>query len=236
MDPIAVKRYIGQVWYDSLAEVVEDFTTGDNAYVNAYSGKRENRLEVYIGSVILYNVRYRDILRAGGAEALYPVLFREAPMLRQETKALRSLERSLDERLPLGNYDIQCLSVDDSFTVHGRVYDGLTDVKAHIEWYMRRNRDPYRANRYHHLPGDVHVLCNYEPYPIFDSSDLGDDRDYCNYFFNNRPYADADFGRISGMPAGGNFDKALESLTCVDELSLLYYPGDGNTMLLVTAK
>lgn len=234
MTKIAVPRYVGQVWYESLAEIVEDFTTGENSFVNAYNGRRENRLSTYIGGVILYNTCYRDILRAGGAEALYPVLFKEAPALRAEKSALWSLEQALDGQGPIAKYDIQCLSIHDSFTVHGRVYDGLADVEKNIELYMRDRRDAYVNRFFQYTPGDVHILCNYAPYPIFDSSDFYEDRTYNNYFFKAIPFNTKDLDIIDKIPFGTNFSKAHEKLPCVDELSLLYYPSEGVTMLLVT--
>ena len=233
---ISVYRHIGKVWYDSLEEIVEEFTTGDNVYVNVYNGRKENRLGAYIGGVVAYNVRYRDLLRKEGYDALLSVLFKEAPALRGEACAIGCLESDLERRGPLGDYDIQCLSVNDSFTVHGRVYDGLDDVCENTEWYLRRRGEPFPAGGHHHRPGDVHVLCNYEPYPIFDSSDWGDDRTYRNYFFKNGQFKPADFTKISDIGDDGNFCKAHERLRCVDAIPLLYYPGDRNTMLLVTSR
>ena len=236
MTRVAVYRYIGKVWYDSLAEVVEDFTTGQNVYTNVFNGKLENRLDGYIGNVVLYNVRYRDIYRAGGADALYPVLFKEAPALRQEKNALHSLEKSLDYQGKLGNYNIQCLSVDDSFCVHGHVFHGLADVRKSVNIYMRQGREPFGAKGCHPLPDNLHVLCNYMPYPIFDSSDWGDNREYCNYFFTKDCFSSSKIARIQAIPARSNFCKAHEQLTCVNELPLLYCDGDKTSMLLVTPK
>ena len=235
MSRIAVYRSAGRVWYDSLAEVVEDFTTGDNVYTNVFNGRQENRLGGHIGDVVLYNVRYRDICRAGGADALYMVLFREAPALKEEKSALRDLERALDRWGKPGNYDIQCLSVDDSFSVHGHVFNGLDDVRSNVEWFMHRGR-PFRAKNDHPLPSDVRILCDYMPYPVFDSSDWGDNRDYCNYFFKAGRFDASEMDWVSGMPITDNYSKAHERLTCVDELSLLYCDGDSDSMLLVTPK
>ena len=86
MNRIAVNRQAGRVWYEDFASFVEDLTTGGNTYVNAYNGKTGNRLEYYIADVILYNVRYRDILRARGIDALMAVLFDEAPAFREEPR------------------------------------------------------------------------------------------------------------------------------------------------------
>lgn len=234
MTRIAVYKHLGQVWYDSLAEVVTDLTTGHNTYVR--NGETENRLRYYLGNIVLFNVRYRDIFRAGGAETLYPALFKEAPALQKEKSALKSLEDALDRRGRLGDYDIQCISVNDSFCVHGRVFDGLNDVRKNVELYMRRRREPSESKHYQHRLGDVHVLCYYEPFPIFDSSDWGEDRTYCNFFFKNWRFGVSDFRRIDEIPDDGNLNKANERLPFVNEMPLLYYPGDGDSMLLVTAK
>ena len=82
-----------------------------------------------------------------------------------------------------------------------------------MEWSfcLKEKSDlPCPASQSVALPSDVQILCDYMPYPVFDSSDWGDNRDYCNYC------------------------TAYERLTCVDELSLLYCDGDSASMLLVT--
>ena len=221
MTKIAVNRLIGQVWYDRFSDIVEDLSTD---------------LWAYIGDIVLCNVRYRDILREKRRECLLATLFEEAPAFREDAEAIRHLEGALDRWGPLADYDIQCLSVRDSFDVFGQTYQGLDDVKGRIDWFMRGEGDARPSRRRESRSDPVQILDNYEPYPIFDSSDWGDDRDYSNFFFQKRPFSTADFREIAGIDAKSNFCKAHDNLLHLEERPVLYYQGDGNTMLLVTSE
>ena len=236
MRRIAVYRHAGKVWYDSFAEIVEDFCHGKDAIANVRDGRKENRLWAYIGGIALYNVCYRTILRNEGVNALLSVLFKEAPAFQLEDKAIECLKSAVKCRGTFGDYDIQCLSTDDSFCAHGRTFNGLDDVRENIEWYMRRRKEPKMSHRHQPHLYDVHILCNYEPYPIFDSSDWGEDRTYCNFFFKRIGFTSDDFRIIADIPDEGNFKKTHEHLACVNEMPLLYYPGDGNTMLYTSLR
>ena len=44
MNQIAVDRYIGPVWYDSFADVVADFTSGEHVLKNVFTGESYNEL------------------------------------------------------------------------------------------------------------------------------------------------------------------------------------------------
>lgn len=221
MTKIAVNRLVGQVWYDRFSDIVEDLSTD---------------LWAYMGDIVLFNVRYRDVLREKGRDGLFKALFEEAPAFRRDTEAIRHLEGALDRWGPVADYDIQCLSVRDTFEVLGQTFQGLDDVKGRIDWFMRGEREAHPSRRRESRSAPIQILDNYEPYPIFDSSDWGDDRDYCNFFFQKRPFSAADFQEIAGINAKSNFCKAHDNLPHVEERPLLYYTGDGETMLLVTPK
>lgn len=221
MTSIAVNSLIGQVWYDNFSDIVEDLST---------------HLRAYLGDIVLFNVRYRDILREKGRDGLFATLFAEAPAHREDAKAIRSLEGALDRSGPLADYDIQRLSIRDSFEVLGQKYSGLDDVRGRIDWFMRDGGYPRPSRRLQSSFDPIQILCNYEPYPIFDSSDWCDDRIYSNYFFRKRPFSAADFQDIAEIKVGSNFCKAHEDLSHVEKRPLLYYQGDGKTMLLVTPK
>lgn len=222
MNRIAVDTYIGPVWYDSFADVVANFSPGGELYL-------------YINDVVRFNVCYRDYLRAHGIDALIDLLCEQAPAFRKETAAIKTLREKVEKWGPLADYDIQCLSTDDSFTILGHRFDGLDDVRRSVEKYHRCESYDFDAKKYDKL-NDIHILCDYEPYPIFDSSDLGDDRKYCNYFFLPRQFTEDDIARIDAMPTFGNNSKVSERLEHISEMPLLYYRGDGSSMLLVSAK
>lgn len=230
MARIAVNKLFGPVWYDSFADVVTDLT----AY-ETFGGKIYNQLPTFIDDIVLFNVCYRDILRKEGLDKLLTVLFEEAPTFKNESEAIEELRKKVEEWGPLGNYDIQCLSVKDSFTVFGHRFNGLNSVWQSVEVFQRDERYMFKRDKFVSIPG-IHVLCNYEPYPQFDSSDADDDREYCNYFFLQRPFSDADCALIEAIPNPGNNEKYSDSLENVDEMPMLYYGGTGEAMILVTPK
>ena len=229
MQPIAIYHHPDRIWYPDFATILDDFTDGDET-------NTDNSLWAYIGHIVLYNVRYRDILRAEGIDGILKTLFAEAPAFRYQTNAIQYLCSSVDRHGRLADYDIQCLSIGDAFQVHGREFNGLDEVKGKVDWYLRDGGEPRAARPQGFRFNPLHILCNYEPYPIFDSSDWGDDRTYCNYFFLNRQFQPSDFKEITGIKPDGNSCKAHERLPHTGECPLLYYPGDGKTMLLVTPK
>lgn len=235
MNRIAVDRYIGPVWYDTFADVVEDFTSGEHVKKNVFTGEYFNELDVFIDHVVLFNVCYRDYLRLHGIEALIDLLCNQAPSLRKETEAIKALREKVEEWGPLADYDIQCLSIEDSFTVLGHYFYGLADVLRSVEKYHRHKRNDFDAGKFVKRD-DIHILCDYEPYPIFDISDAGDDREYRNFFFLSRPFTSDDISHIDMLPTKGDNCKVSEQMNYVSEMPLLYYRGDGPSMLLVTAK
>ena len=229
MPPIAIYHHPDRIWYPDFAAIVKDFTNGDETCT-------ENGLWAYIGNIVLYNVRYRDILRQKGVDGILETLFAEAPAFRHQTNVIQYLCSSVDRHGRLADYDIQCLSVQDTFRVHGREFHGLDEVKGKVDWYLRNGGEPQAVRPQGFRFDPLRILCNYEPYPIFDSSDWSDGRTFCNYFFLMRQFHLPDFKQIGSMWNDWNFCKAHERLPRVGECPLLYYPGDGESMLLVTPK
>ena len=235
MNQIAVDRYIGPVWYDSFADVVADFTSGEHVRKNVITGEFYNELYVYIGYIVQYNTCYRDYLRAHGIDALIEHLCEQAPAFRAETDAINTLRRKAEEWGPLGDYDIQCQGMYQDFFVHDVYFRGIGDVRRSVELYQRDKRQVFPAKDYVQREG-IHILCNYEPYPQFDISDAGDDREYVTYFFFNRPITREDLDYTEQLPSNGNNLKISERLDRVSEIPMLYYKGDGPSILLVTPK
>ena len=235
MNRIAVDRHIGPVWYDSFADVVADFTSGEHVRKNVVTGEFYNELYVFISAIVQYNACYRDYLRAHGIDALIEHLCEQAPAFRFETEAMNTLRANAEKWGPLGDYDIQCLPTNAPFTVLGHRFNGLQEVSRSAEKYHRHNGNDFDAEKYVKLD-DIHIFCSYEPYPIFDFADVGDDRTYSNYFFRQRPFTGDDIAFINAMPSFGNNCKVSEHMTNVSEMPMLYYKGDGPSMLLVTAK
>lgn len=235
MEKIAVYSLVGKVWYDSFEEIVGTLRDGPLSFASAGTGERKSTLWAYIGGIVRYNVRFRDILRREGPDGLINYLCVEAPDFAAEEEAIARLRKNVEDYGMPAEYDIQCLSIHDGFTVLGHHFNGLQNVQDAVDTLHCRKLSTTEANN-PNLPDGIHVLCDYEPYPKFDSYDWGDDRIYGNYFFLPRPFTESDIAAIDAVRHRGNFCAAGEELPFVDRMPLLYYVGDGGTMLLVTPK
>ena len=146
-------------------------------------------LYVYIVEIILYNIRFRDCLRANGIDAVIQMLIDEAPIIALDFKGIDHLKKMWHERLDehIAAYDIQCLPQDNRLYIEGCWLDGLDDIEAQVEvsgnprhtyskWYTRQE--------YKHNPLGLHIGNIWESYPVFDSYDASDGRSYNNYVFS----------------------------------------------------
>lgn len=122
-------------------------------------------------------------------------------------------------------------------TILGHTFNGLEDVIRHRA-IIGKNRfmgvecfRPSEINEY----TDIHIGELYESYPIFDSSDLGDDRTYQNYIFRTVSVVETDMKETYGMPHGCNFCMVHENIP-VHLLPILYYKGDGDYMIDYSSK
>lgn len=186
--------------------------------------------------IVKYNVFYRDYLREYGVEALVKMIVEEAPELAEDKKALDYLREWADEE-SVAAYDIQCYNVKDKITVLGHTFNGLADIVEHREII---GKESYRGfvcftpdvmNVYQ----DVHIGELYENYPVFDSYDLGDDRTYQNYIFRNKKITRKDMEEAFAVFHKVDFCMVHEQIPDV-MLPILYYQGDGEYMLLASAK
>ena len=186
--------------------------------------------------IVQYNTCYRNHLRRHGVEDLIVRLTEEAPQLKEEKVLLHRLrEWAAEEKL--ADYDIQCYNIKDKVTILGHSFNGLKDIREHVELYGRDGYDglhcwsPTEVEPYE----DVHVGHFYESYPIFDSSDLCDDRTYQNYIFRAAPITEADMKEALRISHGINFSMVHETIS-EENLPILYYKGDGKYMLLATKR
>ena len=202
--------------FNSLAEVYSLLT-------------RNGSWGIFTLSVIVYNnIFYRDYLREHGMIELKKLIVEEAPDLVNEVKTLELLDGD-----PLADYNLQYYYIKDKITILGHKFNGLKDIRSHVEAYGRccpsyldfsidEKVVPY---------DDVHIGLLWEPYPIFDCFDVGDDRTYENYIFSREPITEAFMNKISNSYKGVNFCLVNENLP-EDKLPILYYRGDGNHLLL----
>lgn len=233
MNKIAVYTYSGKVWYDNLAEVVEEFTTGDNVYKNAYNGETENRLYPYLEGVVCYNVCYRDALRSKTADEFIDQLICEAPALQKEVNSVNKLRAFIDRWKPNDNYDIQCLSVKDPFMVLGHQFANFMDMRQSVEKCVRDDGRSYDRDDPVRLD-DIHILCNYKPYPTFGGDSAGDS--YDNFFFKKTPFSESEIKEVLEIEGRFNYLKAHEHLENVDNMPLLYRNNYSEAILLVMSR
>ncbi len=186
--------------------------------------------------IVQYNTCYRNHLRRHGVEDLITRLIEEAPQLKDEKVLLLHL-REWAENEKLADYDIQCYNIKDKVTILGHTFNGLSDIKRHIELVGYQGYDglhcysPMIAD----MCEDVHVGHFKENYPVFDSYDLSDDRTYQNYIFRAEPITEEVMQKAFRTNHVFNFCMVHED---IDEilLPILYYSGDGKYMLLASKR
>lgn len=199
--------------------------------------KKNGWYHYMLTEIVQYNVCYRDYLRIHGMKRLIEHLIEEVPELKNEIESLEYLRNYFSRREKLAEYDIQCYHIKDQVQILGHTFSGLADIIKHRaiigkEFYLGFEcYTPKKINEY----ADVHIGELYDNYPIFDSSDVCDDRTYQNYIFRTSPITEDDMKEAFNTSHGFNFCMVHESIS-IHRLPILYYKGDGNYMLLATKK
>ncbi len=198
-------------------------------------------LYVYIVDIVLYNIRFRDCLRANGVDAVIQMLIDEAPIIALDFKGIDHLKKMWHERLNehVADYDIQCLLKNNRICIDDCWFDGLDDVEAQVEmsgnprhtyskWYARQE---YKQN-----PSGLHIGNIWESYPVFDSYDASDGRSYNNYVFSKQPLTE-EMMELYCKETDSNFNACMVNENIPAHLlPILYYNGDSDYVLLATAK
>lgn len=129
--------------------------------------------------------------------------------------------------------EVRRCSITDDIDILGYVFHGLADIQKHVEMSLYKSylkgkayeREPERAC-------DVHVGEMWMPYPCFDSEDYANEnRTYQNFIFRQQPITQDDMRRLSELPAKGNECRISDNVP-TDMLPMVYYIGDGDTLLL----
>lgn len=150
-----------------------------------------------------------------------------------------------------GEWVVRRYKIDDDvcvFCAPRVVFHGLHHIRA-VTHYMIRNDGPLRESLNYGQSrlstpslAEYKIICNYEPYPVFDTEDaLNENRRFCNYFFfaNNDSLFDDQLRWIRSLKAGADFCKITEELASesfMRKTAILYYKGDGDTMFLAIHK
>ncbi len=130
---------------------------------------------------------------------------------------------------------IRSVSIMDDIEILGHVFHGLKDIQEYVEMslyksYSRGQATPRELKAY----CSVHVGEMWMPYPCFDAEDYANEnRTYQNFVLRQRPITQDDMKTLSELPSKGNECRISESMPA-EVLPLLYYVGEGDTMLLAT--
>ena len=193
---------------------------------------------VYLDKIVQYNIRYRDYLRTHGIEKLIELLIFEAPKLKEDRKPLDDLREWYERIGKIADYDIQCYNINSTFEVLGHKVEGLKMVNEYTEltaWERYNEVDVWLKRNSKSHPDGLHFGKMYMNYPMFDSCDSCDDREYQNYLIRNNPIQKSDFENLFNVKSDGNACRVHENMPA-DILPVLYYVGTGNYMLLATNK
>jgi hypothetical protein len=123
-------------------------------------------------------------------------------------------------------------SIHDDVEILGQVFHGLQDISAYVEMSQSVGSSCKPSVREPVKKGRVHVGELWMSYPCFDSSDfLYENRTYQNYILRERPITFEDMERLRNLPSGMNAQRLSPSVP-EDMLPMVYYVGDGDTMMV----
>ena len=202
--------------------------------------KMPGGLSLYITDIVRYNIRFRDCLREHGIGGVIEMLVDEAPAVAEDSAALNELRRKWTDRMNerIGDYDIQCLPKDGEIYINECLFHGLNDIKQQVEMsgnpshtYSKWSaREKYQPNPSFHI-GNI-----WQSYPTFDSYDAADNRSYDNYVFSKEPLTEAMMDvYCKQIRSSYNFCMVHEDIP-INLLPILYYEGEGDSVLLATRK
>lgn len=131
------------------------------------------------------------------------------------------------------------VSIGNSVEIMGHVFPNLKAIRMAVGKYARI-ADPLFGKRTifdgtpKECPDGLYVLQMYEPYPCFDSDDYAnEDRDYCNYFFSDKPFTEQQIEQLAHIKPEMN-SRIINERTPEWAFPSVYYQGDGNTMMVAT--
>jgi len=131
------------------------------------------------------------------------------------------------------------VSVETPVVIMGHVFPNLRAIRMAVGKYARV-ADPLfgRRNIFDGEPKDcpdgLYVLQLYDPYPCFDSEDYAnEDRDYCNYFFSDKPFTNQQIEQLAHVKSEMN-SRIINEQTPEWAFPAVYYSGDGSKMIIAT--
>lgn len=190
-------------------------------------------------SSVRYDGLYRKIYREKGIEAMLEMVYYDSIDSLSEEE-MQELRKAIED-YAMGSYKIQVYSINQPITILGHTFSGLNDIIRHIELSSSNRR--FSKGLWCTVPlqfretggyADIHIGELYEKYPCFDAEDYANEnRYYQNFIFRKQPVTQGDLEALYDLPQSTNFCKVTEQIP-EDILPILYYKGEGSTMLLAT--
>jgi hypothetical protein len=209
--------------FNSLADVLK-FLGAETYSTSRYA----------LRDIVLYTPRYRSRLRRHGVDDLIVSLIDEAPALKDEPVLLHRLRRWAEE-CPLADYDIRCYNIKDKVTILGHTFNGLKDIRKHIETVLCYNADDVTVgiSEGKKRCDGIHIGCYYENYAKWYYPHNDDVRLCESYIFRTHPISQSDMSKLGYVPHRLEFYRDNEHLSS-EWLPILYYPGEGDYMFFAT--
>lgn len=190
--------------------------------------------------IVRYNKYYRDFLRKHDLEALIKKLEEESEGMFNGQAIEMFSARMKDYKV--ASYEIKICSTREPITILGHRFNSLYDIQRHCE--LENNESScFRNGEGCYVPKsfsetlpypDIHIGQLWKRYPCFDSYDYANEkRTYQNYIFKKSPITKEDIVSLHNLPSETNFCKVTDKIP-EDLLPILYYEGEGDTMLLAT--
>ncbi len=239
MQTIILKNYWDRTHchYSSIQELVDYYIQ---------SGK-EDSIGYALEDVVQFNTNYRNYLQDNGFPALIERLKSETAYLERNPEVTKKLEdwwKYLEKNGGLGNYDIQCYAIEDTFSLFGKQIDGINGLRRILQIFGEAGPcsippkiiEPddcgsSSADEQNGKEPSLFAALLWESYPRFDISDYSDNREYHCYYVRNHPFND-DFFKDS---KNGGMQHINEDIP-LSSLPLVYRNGDSPVMFVVSTK
>lgn len=131
----------------------------------------------------------------------------------------------------------EIIPVDTPVKIMGHVFPNLKAIRMSVGKYARITESFFGERTIFDgtpkdCPAGIYVLQMYEPYPCFDSDDYAnEDRDYCNYFFSDKPFTNQQIEALANISPEMN-SRIINERTPEWAFPAIYYRGEGNQMIV----
>lgn len=215
----------------------------------------EEMTEYFIATEVWYNVRfalldvvqsnieYRNFLRENGYQRTIDKLKSDAPALMKISDAFEVIDswwEKVEGKGGLGNYDIQCYELADTFFLFGKKIRGLDSLRKIVNT-SRMNGDEtclkqrctFFSDKRKNWLSPLFAAEVWERYPCFDSWDyLNENRRFQCYYVRDYRVSDDFFKDNSNI----NLQSVVREDIEISDLPLVFYDGDSNVMYVISPR